>query len=491
MQLKAMFREIAELGIALVSLSALVLVGCGGGGSSSNSAANSGNYQIVATIPSAPSGVIATSRGGNQIDLSWTAISGVSGYKVYRSGTSPVVVGASNNISSGLLLTNGYSSTGLSPSSTYFYKVTAVNAAGESLGSNEVSATTGASAVAGLMGGTKQGSPLSLNNTVATYAGTVNLPGSTDGIGVASKFFWPSHITTDGSNLYVADMANHIIRKIIISTGAVSILAGAAGLTGSTDGTGANARFWNPQGITTDGANLYVSDANNKTIRKIVISTAAVSTLAGSPSVFGGSADGVGAAARFMGPVGITTDGNMLYVADGNRIRSILISTGAVTTLAGSLVDGNADGTGTAASFFQPFGITTDGVNLFVSDGGNHNIRKIVIASKSVTTLAGPTVSVGLSGITDGNGAAARFNRPYDVTTDGTNLYIADTFNYSIRKIEIATGVVTTIAGVSGVLGAADGVGSSSRFREPTGLTSDGVSLYVSDMANNTIRRIQ
>ena len=115
----------------------------------------------------------------------------------------------------------------------------------------------------------------------------------------------------------MADAGKHTIRKIVIATGAVTTLAGSAGSYGSTDGTGASARFYGPREITTDGTNLYVSDMNNHMIRKIVISTGVVTTIAGSTS--SGSTDATGTSARFNNPRGITTDGASLYVADGEK----------------------------------------------------------------------------------------------------------------------------------------------------------------------------
>jgi hypothetical protein len=172
------------------------------------------------------------------------------------------------------------------------------------------------------MGGSIQGTELDLSTAVTTLAGG-SLAGSTDhNTGTSAQFYYPSGITTDGTNLYVSDMINHRIRKIVISTGVVTTLAGSS--QGSTDhNTGTSASFNAPEGITTDGTNLYVSDTGNHRIRKIVISTGVVTTLAGSSS---GSTDhNTGTSASFNAPRGITTDGTNLYVVDkGNhRIRKI------------------------------------------------------------------------------------------------------------------------------------------------------------------------
>jgi hypothetical protein len=281
-----------------------------------------------------------------------------------------------------------------------------------------------------LMGGSIQGTELSLSTAVTTLAGTGS-SGSADGTGTSASFYSPQGITTDGTNLYVVDTSNNLIRKIVISTGAVTTLAGS-GSRGSANGTGTSASFYSPGGITTDGTNLYVPDTFNHLIRKIVISTGVVTTVAGTGS--SGSADGTGTSASFYHAQGITTDGTNLYVADysNHLIRKIVISTGAVTTLAGTGSSGSANGTGTSASFNAPRVITTDGTNLYVGDSGNDLIRQIVISTGVVTTVAG----TGSSGSANGTGTSASFDNPWGITTDGTNLYVGDYGNHLIRKIE-------------------------------------------------------
>lgn len=338
-------------------------------------------------------------------------------------------------------------------------------------------------AITNLMGGAIQ-KQLTLTGSVTTFAGGAGISGSTDGTGTAARFYHPYVITTDGINLYVG--VNQTIRKIALATGVVTTLAGSAGVTthpsGSvSDGTGTAARFYGLQGITTDGTNLYVVDGEY-TIRKVIIATGVVTTLAGAayPDTPAGSTDGTGAAARFYNPQGITTDGTNLYVVDsGNStIRKVVIATGVVTTLAGSVgVVGSVDGTGPAAQFNYPTGITTDGMNLYVTD--RHIIRKVVIATGVVTTL------------TDGAGIVAWFDYPYGITMDGTNLYVTDHYIHAIRKVAIATGVVTMIAGSAGMIGSSDGTGIAAQFNYPAGITTDGLNLYVADSLNHTIRKIQ
>jgi len=330
---------------------------------------------------------------------------------------------------------------------------------------------------------------------VTTFAGLFGKVGGSDGTGAAARFYCPSGIASDGAgNLFVAESQNATIRRIGISTGAVTTLAGCAEHVGRTDGTGAAARFNYPSGIASDGAgNLFVADSNNLTIRKVVTSTGAVTTFAGLPEDLG-SVDGIGTAASFNSPSGVASDGaGNLFVADtyNHTIRKVVIATRAVTTLAGSPGNpGSSDGSGAAARFNGPVGIASDGAgNLFVSDTDSHTIRKVVIATRAVTTLAG---SPGNPGSSDGNGAAARFNGPVGVASDGAgNLLVADLRNDTIRKVVIATGTVTTLAGSPGNPGSSDGTGTSARFYWPRDVASDGAgNLFVSNTGNHTVQKV-
>lgn len=293
----------------------------------------------------------------------------------------------------------------------------------------------------------------------------------------------PAGMVSDGANIYFADSYEHTIRKVVLASGVVSTLAGSAGATSAADGTGATATFQNPTHITSDGVNLFVID--DRSIRKVVIASGVVTTLAGSTSA---TDDGTGVAARFRVPNDVATDGENLFVTDSGTIRKVVIATGAVTTLAGTRgVYGSQDGTGAAASFGSPENITTDGKSLFISDNNKCTIRRIEITTGVVSTLAG---RADVRGSADGTGATASFSGPSGITTDGINLFICDSGNNTIRKIDIATGVVSTLAGSAGVNGSADGTGVTASFSSPRGITTDGKNVFVADYGNKTIRKI-
>jgi uncharacterized repeat protein (TIGR02543 family) len=316
---------------------------------------------------------------------------------------------------------------------------------------------------------------------VGTLAGSGS-SGYAEGTGTAAQFHWLEGVAVDSEgNVYVADDGNNRIRKIT-PDGVVTTLAGS-GTSGYADGVGTAAHFRSPNGVAVDGeGNVYVADSSNYRIRKITPG-GAVTTLAGSGDY--GYADGTGTAAHFRYPKGVTVDsaGNV-YVADtGNhRIRKITPG-GVVTTLAGS-TRGSADGIGTAAQFNNPEGVAVDSEgNVYVADDGNNCIRKITPGGV-VTTLAGST-----QGSADGIGTAAQFNSPWGVAVDSEGyVYVADYANHRIRKIT-SGGVVTTLAGST--QGSADGIGTAAQFNHPRSVAVDSAgNVYVTDWDNHRIRKI-
>ncbi len=310
------------------------------------------------------------------------------------------------------------------------------------------------------------------------------------GGGGAVSLQYPAAVALDGAGLvYVADASSNTIRRIT-PAGIATILAGSSGAAGSADGTGPAARFNQPGGIAVDGSGtLYVADTGNATIRRITAG-GAVTTLAGSPSVRG-SADGTGASASFSSPTGMAVDAaGTVFVADTfNATIRRVTAAGAVTTVAGAAGQrGEADGAGGAARFNQPSGIAVDGAgNLFVADTFNHTIRRIA-PDGTVTTLAG---SAGIAGAVDLTGINALFNQPAGVAAGAAGtVYVADTGNGTVRRIT-AAGAVSTLAGTAGIAGLADGTDGNALFNQPRALAVDGAGqVFVADTGNAAIRRI-
>jgi sugar lactone lactonase YvrE len=322
---------------------------------------------------------------------------------------------------------------------------------------------------------------------VTTFAG--NGTGSyVNGTGTNATFQFPSGVTVNGSGtVYISDTWNHRIR-LITPLGAVTLLAGSGTATFG-DGTGAGASFSYPAQIAVDiNGNAYVADTNNQRIRRITLA-GVVTTFAGSGTQ--SSVDGTGGSATFNTPVGLTIskDNTRLFVteANGNRIRQIVISTAVVTTVAGNGTSGATNGVGTNATFGFPIGIAPDplGNYLYVLDPVSHRIRKIDIASGVVSTFAGSSL-----GTNNGTGTNAQFNYPSGVTCDENgNVYVAEADTPRIRKIT-PDGVVTTFAG-SGTATSVDGTGTNATFSKPRGMFyyTDGI-IYVVDEVGHRIRRM-
>ena len=319
---------------------------------------------------------------------------------------------------------------------------------------------------------------------VSTYAGN-GVPGSTDGSALFATFEDPHGIYINSAgDIYIADQNSHKIRKIT-SAGVVSTFAGS-GVAGSTNGTGTSASFNRPRGICADASgNLYIADSFNHKIRKIT-SAGAVTNFAGSG--IAGSTDATGAAASFNGPRGICADasGNIYVTDEGNHKIRKITPAGVVTTFAGTGISGAVDGPVATASFNVPQGICIDGSgNFYVADRNNNSIRKIS-STGVVSTLAGS----GTAGFVDGTGVAASFNKPVSVYANSTgDIFVSDQNSHAIRKIT-PTGVVTTIAG-SGVVGSTNGTGTAASFNFPAGLclNSSG-DIFVADLGNHKIRKI-
>ena len=328
---------------------------------------------------------------------------------------------------------------------------------------------------------------ISPDGTFTTLAGSFSM-GAADGAGDAASFYYPDGLAIDSKgNLYVSDNSNSTIRKVT-QAGVVTTVAGMAGATGSTDGSGQNARFFYPRGVAVDaGGNLYVADTNNQTIRKITAG-GVVSTIAGQ-NLKCGYADGVGSGAQFCNPASVAVDaaGNV-YVADLNNLAIRKITpNGTVSTLAGNpKVKNIQDGTGSAAQFCTPTNLALDNAgDLLVTDQGcsylsNSVIRKVTL-SGVVTTFAGNSST----------SVAPLFLSPMGAALDaGGNLFVADYGANAVLKIS-ASGTRSIVASLNGVMGSADGAGTAAGFAQPQGLVADASgNLLVADWMNSLIRKV-
>ncbi|MBW2456660.1 MAG: hypothetical protein JRI68_19245 [Deltaproteobacteria bacterium] len=313
------------------------------------------------------------------------------------------------------------------------------------------SGTGGGGAVGGSGGfGGAPTCPGSAPGCVNDWAGQFNNPGDTDGVGQAAQFEAMSDIAGDGTYLYVT--AHNAIRRIEIASATVTTWAGTSGQNAHVDAQGNTARFGWVAGIVSDGTTVWVTDEGNSCIRAIDIATATVSTLAGSVGN-PGVADGTGAAAQFTGPRGLTHDGTYLYLAEsGNHaIRRIDPTNGAVVTVAGGNGSGLTEGAGSAAQFAAPRYVWAAGAgDLYVGDTENHRVRHVVVTGTSNPTSTVSTAFGSSQGHQDGVATSAQFDRLRGVAYDGSLLVVADSDNCVLRTADLGGNTVATLAGQPG-----------------------------------------
>jgi cysteine-rich repeat protein len=376
---------------------------------------------------------------------------------------------------------------------------------------------------------------------VSTVVGAPQAPGVTDS---PPRFDGPRALGLGTNLLVVGELTSHVLRVVDLPGYAVRTVAGRREQLGTVpptppvDGPALTARFYYPAGLVALGGDVYVADEQSCRVRHLTLGpTPVVATLPQTPGDCGagdfvyylaaspdGRLFGTYAGQRIFqlapdtgAPMGLTPDalspvllstlgeprgcavlGDHLYVTDPPQsyIRRVHLGTGAVEVFAG---DGNAvvaDGYLSEARFNAPTGVVACGGALYVTETGvsatnpGNVIRKIDLGTGYVTTIAG---SPSLTGWRDGLGGLARFDRPAAIACDGQSLYIADSGNHVVRQLVLDTGEATTLAGVAGESCARDGVGRAARFNNPQGLAYDAVSgnLYVTDRDEHLVRRIR
>jgi hypothetical protein len=333
------------------------------------------------------------------------------------------------------------------------------------------------------------------------------------------------NMAPSGSKLYIADSGRHVIRVFNPSTGSLTTVAGTLDTAGYVNGTSWTAKFDYPTGLSGElrawcgqtGCNqynswgicispqitcynthvLHINDSQNYVVRRLCTGDSSsnsgdctsvmnqVTTFAGTHSK--GYWDGSASSATFAGMAGHTDDSGSCYMADSeNHCIRKESSSGTVETFAGTDYPGFVNGYRTSARFNTPSKMVADGGgNMLIADVGNNAIRKID-SSGYVTTVAG--LGDTQPGFADGASSVAKFNRPTSLVQYGSYTYVADSLNNRIRMVD-SSGNVSTYAG-TGAKGLTNGAKESATFNQPTELVINGSFMYISDSANNVIRRI-
>lgn len=347
------------------------------------------------------------------------------------------------------------------------------------------------------------------------FIGVPAMPGLVDGPYTTARLERPSSINAYSPNgMYVITDGNTVRTIRNGSNGDVRTILGVTTKPARVDGPKVMARTTGPIAAAVDENGVsYIVDVGleieNNTIRRFDPTAGTLTTFSGKPTRPQTTViptDGPADQAIFALPWDIVRAGNDLFVLDvfAHAVRRVSMANGAVTTIAGELkVPGNSEGIGAAAhfKFFDPIagddagfavGIATDGANLYVSDGGNYAIRKIVIATGEVSTIAG-----GTKGTANGVGNAAQFLSPQGLAYADGALYVADTGDHTIRKIDLASKTVSSFMGLTGTAGVVDGDAATATFTRPFRLVADGLgNLYVTEAPfqnqnGGVIRRIE
>ena len=377
---------------------------------------------------------------------------------------------------------------------------------GTRLGAIILTDATGTVMATEYLSGTGEGAlGIMVPGTIATIAGDGKFVSLKDGgPATAADLDLPSSMTVDGAgNLYIADSVHNRIRKVD-GTGTITTIAGDGSASYTGDGGQAfNSTLSTPRSVALDGAgNLYIADSGNNAIREIEAATGIITTVAGGVGQGFGGDGGQAIAAQLDSPYGVSLDtaGN-LYIADtlNQRVRKVVFATGVISTVAGNgYKDANGNGgysgdggAATAAELYFPYAVAFDASgNMYIPDSGNNRIREVDTAG-TIATFAGNGTQ-GFSG-DGGPAASAELYSPYSVTFDPAgNVYIADTQNYRVRKINEPAGTITTIAGSGiGVYGGDGASATAAGLYAPYSIFLDGQgSLYIADYYDHRIRKV-
>ena len=340
------------------------------------------------------------------------------------------------------------------------------------------------------------------NGVIMDVAGTCTVVGSggDGGAPTSALFERPVRLFVDsGGDIFISDIAANRIREVITAKETIQTVAGngTAGFAGD-GGPATQAELNEPSGVWVDGSgNIFLTDVLNNRVREVVASTGDIQTIAGNGGTVGPGGDGDPATSATLNyPAGVAVDGSgNIFISDGdnNRIRKVVAATGDIQTVAGTGVQGSGGNSGpaTSAELNGPYGVFVDGSgNIFIADANNNEIREVVAATGNIQTVAGSGPSNTGYG---GPALNALLNRPIGVFVDSSgNIFIADGFNNRIREVVAATGNIQTVAGngaggFSGDGGPAVNAGLSSRggiFLDSSG------NIFIADTLNNRVREV-
>lgn len=334
---------------------------------------------------------------------------------------------------------------------------------------------------------------------IATAAGDGKLSFGPDSVqAVASSLNFPVGVATSSGNFYIADTMNNRVRRVDGATGYISTAVGNGAAAFSGDNGPAPASALNaPAGVAFDAANnLYIADSGNNCVRLASAASGVITTIAGTTAASFSGDNGPATAAALNSPLALALDssGNV-YIADtaNHRVRKITVASGLISTIAG---DGTAGfsgdgGAATAASLKAPAGVAVDAAgNVFISDTKNHRVRRVDGGSGVISTVAGTGVA-DYSG-DGGPASSAGLDTPRGLLVDSSGIYIADSNNDRVRRVDLASGAINTFAGDGVSAFAGDGgLATLASLAGPMGVAEDAAgNVFIADSENSRIRKV-
>ena len=301
----------------------------------------------------------------------------------------------------------------------------------------------------------------------------------------AHTLSFPGKVLAAEDALYIADSNHH---RVVVASHDGSILRTfGSGEPALIDGPASLAAFQQPQGMARSGSTLYVADTENHAIRSIDLDTGMVATLAGTgEQASNAGLGGAGRSTALSSPWDLALAGSVVYIAMAgtHQIWTLRLDTGMVAPFAGTGREGLLDGPLDQAWFAQSSGLALAGGDLYVADSEVSAVRDIDLSANQVHTLVGEDLFV--FGDEDGEGDFVRLQHPLGITAWDGLLYIADSYNNKIKRLDPRRRAVQTWLG-SGAAGRADGPAGSAAFREPGGVCAGRAGLYIADTNNHRI----